>query len=230
MEYVNTVQYAVSICLQALLLVLILRSYSNTYVVLFLYSAVYLITSAVEVFVSRSQGRRSPAYGNLYWFDEILLDALLFVMVITLTFRAASESPIRAGVVKILLVGLVVAVVLPFLFGNQPVVMRNGINRLSPRFFTRASQILNFSGAILNMALWTALLGSRTRDHRRLLVCAGVGIAVTGQALYYGIRLLSASDVVRIFADFVNIITHIAGIAIWCIAFKPAKKPEAIAH
>jgi hypothetical protein len=203
---------AISLALQALLVFLLLRGPVRKYFIVFLYSVVYLSTSAIELIVFRQGGRLTPLYARVYWTDEIVLDLLLFLMVIILTLRATKESPLRAAVVRMLMVVAVAALALPFVIGPSPY--------FSIRWFRLASQILNFGGALMNLGLWTALIGSKKREPELLVVSAGLGVAVAGQAIYYGIRLLTASPVVRRFSDLLNVLTHLAGVAIWCWAFR----------
>lgn len=242
MDYLRSAQLVISLALQCLLVVLLLLGPVRKYFIVFLYSAVYLITSAVETFVSQSYGTQSPTYRVVYWTDEICLDLLLFTMVIFLAFRATRGSPLRPAL-RTLLTGLVVAalglpfIINPFFSVEWSSGLHFSINHpyFNVRWFRQAGQILNFGGAIMNLALWTALIGSKERDPQLLAVSAGLGIAVTGQAIYYGIRLLTTSPLLRTFSDLVGLVTYIAGIAIWCWAFRPAARtarpgppPEAV--
>ena len=204
---------AVSLALQVLLVFLLLRGPIRKYFIIFLYSVVYLSTSVVEVIVSRQGGKLTPLYARVYWTDEIVLDLLLFLLVIVLALRATAQSPLRGAVAKLLLVVTVLALVLPFVIGTS--------RFFSARWFRLTSQILNFGGALMNLGLWTGLIGSKKREAELLVVSAGLGIAVAGQAIYYGIRLLTANPLLRSFSDVLNVLTHIAGVAIWCWAFRP---------
>jgi len=87
-----------SLALQGLLVILLLRGPIRKYFIVFLYSVVYLITSAVEVAVNRELGKRAALYAQVYWTNEILLDVLLFLMVIVLIYQATRETPLRAAV------------------------------------------------------------------------------------------------------------------------------------
>ena len=82
----------------------------------------------------------------------------------------------------------------------------------------------------MNLGLWTALIGSKHKDAQLLTVSAGLGVAVTGQAVYYGLRLMTTNPLVYRISDALNVLTYIAGVAIWCWAFRPvaraASRPE----
>ena len=205
-----------SVFLQACLVILLLFGPTRRYFVILGYSLLYLFTSVTEVLVARYLGRKSALYHQVYWVDEILLDLLLFFMVIWLAYRATEDpaSPVR-GLRKLLLVAAIVAIALPLL-SSAPL--------LSPRWYRFASQVLNFGGTLLNMGLWMALIASKKRDPQLMLVSTGLGIAVTGQAIYYGAVLLTNQVFLKIIADQLNVLTHILGVAIWCYAFRPSTR------
>ncbi len=216
MELFNSIETSAALVLQALLVVFLLRDFSRRYFILFLYSTIYLITTALETVVLRRVGILSPIYRNTYWTDEIILDLLLFMMVILLTYQATEGSALRGAVGKMLFVVLLVAVALPFALGSRPY--------FTTRWFLFASQILNFGGAVMNLGLWTALIGSKRRDPRLLTISTGLGIAVTGQAIHYGARLLSTSTVILDISDVINAFTYLGGFAVWCWAFWPRER------
>ena len=213
-DFVYSAEEVVSLVLQALLVFLLLRGPFQKYFIIFLYSTVYLLTSALEVALHWEAGKSAPVYARVYWTNEIILDLLLFLMVILLTYRATEGSPIRGAIGKLLIIVVVAAVGLPFLIASRPL--------FSPRWFRMTAQILNFGGAVMNLGLWTALIGSRRKDPQLLAVSTGLGVAVTGQAVYYGLRMMTVSPVVRGLSDLINVLTYLAGVAIWCWAFRPA--------
>ncbi len=213
-DFIYSFEEIVSLALQALLVFLLLRGPFQKYFIVFLYSTVYLLTSLLEVALHWEAGKTAPLYARVYWTNEIILDLLLFLMVILLTYRATEGSPIRAAVGKLLIIVVLVAAALPFLIASRPY--------FSLRWFRMTAQILNFGGAVMNLGLWTALIGSKRKDSQLLAVSAGLGVAVTGQAVYYGLRLMTVSPLVRNISDVLNVLTYLAGVAIWCWAFRPA--------
>jgi hypothetical protein len=81
--------------------------------------------------------------------------------------------------------------------------------------------MLNFGAAIMNLALWSALLVSRKRDPQLLKVSIGVGVAVAGQAIGFGIRrFIPDQSTVREFPDLFMALTHVLSVFIWCAAFR----------
>lgn len=210
--------------LQALLCVLLLRGPFKKYLILLFYSLVQLVTSAVEFTLFATGSRPNTLlYRRIYWSDEILLDLLLFLLVIVLTYRATEGSPIRPAVGKLLTGVVVIALALPFLVVRGPL--------FSMHWFNVTSQLLNFGAAIMNLGLWTALIGSKKRDPRLLVVSAGLGVMVTGAAIAWGLRqFVSEGAIAQVITDKFGLVTQILAVAIWCWAFRPAAKEVPPAH
>jgi hypothetical protein len=92
------------------------------------------------------------------------------------------------------------------------------------RWYQSVGQLFNFGAAIMNLALWSALVISKQRDRQLLTVSAGLGVTVAGAALALGVRQFTAQDdVLRTITDYVYRACQIASPLIWCWAFRPAK-------
>ncbi len=162
-------------------------------------------------------------YTHLYWTNEVVLDLLLFMIVIVLTIRATDDGPVRRMARKVLGGVALMAVFLPFiLFHPKFTPWPNGF------WFNSTSQMLNFGGAIMNLALWTALIASKRRDPQLLTVSAGLGILVTGAAISFGLRHFIQLSGPRWIPDLFLLITHFTGLIIWCWAFRPAANPRPV--
>jgi hypothetical protein len=167
-------------------------------------------------------------YARLYWSNDVVVDLFRFLLVILLTYRAASDR-VSAGSPGRLVAGralggvLAVVLVLPFLlfhptFRPWP----------TSAWFNSTSELLNFGAAIMNLVLWGTLLATRKRDLQLVSVSAGLGVVVAGAAISYGLRHLlppSAASVPNVFL----MLTQLAGWAIWCRAFWPAARSHQIA-
>jgi hypothetical protein len=207
---------AVSIAIQAVLIVFLLRGSFRRYPLLLLYCVLQLAATISEEYVFRVHGQTN-FFRRLYWTDEVTLDLVLFLMVITLIYRAVEGSPVRIAMGRLL--GAVVAVVLvvPFILFSA--------RRFSTAWFDGTSQLLNFGAAIMNLGLWTALIGTKKRDPLLLTVSAGLGVAVTGAAIAYGLRRFTPpTSTPQQLANLFKTLTYLASVAIWCWAFRPAAK------
>lgn len=214
LESVYNILGVVGVVLQLALVALLVPSIRR-YPVLFAYSVVYLATTTLEFLVVNTVGRDRSIYSTIYWTDEVLLDLLLFFVVISLVYQAARENPLAAVFHKMLMGVVAAAVILPFVLLNPPY--------FKAHWFNGTSQMLNFGATLMNLALWTVLIGLRRKDPQLLLVSVGVGIAVTGASVSYGLRQFLARDLYWL-PNLFLILTHVAGVAIWSWAFRPGAK------
>jgi hypothetical protein len=215
LSQVSLVLEAVSIAIQAAVIFFLLRGSFRRYPLLLLYCFLQLAATVAEEYVYRVFGEPSTLFHRLYWTDEISLDLLLFLMVITLTYQALEGSPLRKTMGRLLGAVLVIVLVVPFaLFSAR---------RFNSAWFDGASQLLNFGAAIMNLGLWTALIGTKKRDPLLLKVSAGLGVAVTGAAIAYGLRRFTPpGGTLQQLANLFKTITYLASVAIWCWAFRSA--------
>lgn len=222
MNFLSTIVADLDVVLQVVLVLLLLRSANyRRYPLLFVYCLVLLPLTLTETWaVMHGVDFRSVQWRTLYWRNELVVDLLLFLMVIGLTLKALEASPLRDKFKRVLLVITAAVLILPFVIFPSP--------RFNTVWFYHTSQLLNFGGAILNLGLWGALLGNRKRDPRLVAVSAGLGLAVTGAAIAYGVMLFTRkSGVGQELVDLFKSATHAAGMLIWCWAFFPFPKRQA---
>jgi hypothetical protein len=178
------------------------------------YCLLELGTSVVEMTVTGTLGGHSRQFRIIFWTDELVLDVVLFCILILLTDRAMEGSPARGAMRRMLGAVMVVALALPF------VLYRGAFVKAA--WFDHTAQLLNFGAAILNLGLWTALLGSRKRDPQLMMVSAGFGIIATGAAISFGLRrLVHIHGAAWTAANFVFVAAYLLGSLILCRAFLP---------
>jgi hypothetical protein len=202
-----------SIVLLVVLVVLLLRGPFRQYPLILTYCLTQLVLTAGEDYLRIV--RRHEFYTILYWTDEILLNLLLFLMVIVFTYRAVGDSPMRAMLGKMLAAVFVVVISLPILIFKGPAFK-------STSWLNHTSQLLSFCAAILNLGLWSALVANRRRDRLLLSVSAGLGIAVTGAAISYGVRGYFTLDWIWL-PDLFMSATFVVCMCIWCWTFRPKR-------
>jgi len=158
----------------------------------------------------------------MYWIDEILLDSLLFLLVTTLIYRTLAGKPGRAMVGRVLGGIIVLTAGLPFVLYHD-----RGV--FTTAWFNPTAQLITFGAAIMSLVLWGALIANRGRERQLLMVIAGLGLAVTGAAVGFGLRTFTKQgglprDLANLFKD----ATYVTSMLIWCWAFRPSvrKKSE----
>ena len=219
---------AAGMALQVVVVLLLLLGPFRRYALLLAYCGVQLAATVAEVVLSheggREAGRQSALFIRVYWIDEIVIDSLLFLLVIVLTYRALEGKPQRAVFGKILAFVVVVTAIAPFLvFHSRPL--------FKTSWFNGTSQFLNFGAALMNLALWTAMLSNKRRDAQLLAVSAGLGVLVTGAAVGYGLRQFTVrGGNPRELANLFKAASYVLSMAIWCWAFRrKARKDQAAA-
>lgn len=217
MAFVSELFVYGGLILQFAALVLLLRGPVSRYFPVLLYLLTVISVTLALIWVYRTQGTGDNLYFNVYWGGELLIDLLLFFLVISLTMRALEGNPLRPKIVRLLAIIAVVALIVPFVAFDSNVFGR--------RWNQSVSQLFNFGAALMNLALWSALILSRVRDRQLFGVSAGLGIMVAGAALTLGVRQFTVQgDVLREIADYVYRACQIAGPMVWCYAFRPPKR------
>lgn len=223
MNPLETVLEACGLLLNIVLVVLLFRGFLPKYSALFVYNlAAFLITISEQI-LFQGADRGSSLYRRVYWSSEIVWDFLLLLLLAVLIRQALAGRPEWRLARKVLLIVVVIAVVLPFIVFHD-----HGL--FDDRWFRGASQVWNFGAAILTLVLWGALIASREKDSQLLMVCAGLGIAVAGSALAWGIRKLAVgsgmAETIHNMADLFASLTYVTGLGLWCWAFRSARQPS----
>ena len=204
--------------LQIVLLWLIFRGPLKRYFPLFLYVLSSVVVNSAQGYVFQKWGADREHYYPIYWGGTLFLDIQFFLLMITLTPRALEGNPSRSRLVRIMGVVAVVVLLIPFVAFESRL--------FTTRWNDSTSQLLNFGAAVMNLVLWGALLIGKQRDRQLLTVSAGLGVAVAGAALTHGLRSFTGEDTVgREIADYLYRLLYIGSVAIWCWAFRPARKP-----
>lgn len=107
--------------------------------------------------------------------------ALLLVLVISLIYQATARSGTRRLVRTALIAGALLVMFVSFAVHYDSSV-KLGV------WITPWTRDLNFCAAILDLALWALLLGSKNRDTRLLLLTGGMGIMFAGDAIGESVR------------------------------------------
>jgi hypothetical protein len=206
----------VTILLELYLVFLLLRGSFRRYPVFFVYILAQLIGDSLEAFAFYHGGHDSTNFRHFYWGDEVTVALLLFLVVITFTYEALRDNPLRPKAGKILAVIVILTLISPFVLFHS--------RAFTYRWFNSTDQMLNFGGAIMNLVLWGALLANRRRDPQLLTISMGVGIAATSAALVWGARLW-VSDPNRWPLDTFAVLVHGASLLLWIWVFRP-KSPS----
>jgi len=220
-SYVFNALEVIDVTLQFVLIFLLIRGPFRKYLVFSIYAIASLAASIVEVFVMHQAHPSAALFRKIYWSDEVLTDLLLFLTVISLIYLAVESNPLRAKTGRLLAGIVVIVLILPFILFHAPFL--TDPKQWTPawgKWFNSTSQILNFGAAIMNLGLWTALLSSKRRDGQLTMVSIGLGVAVAGQAIGFGVRhFIPDTSGLRQIPDLFMSLTHAFSVFLWCWAF-----------
>lgn len=217
---VQYVSWVVGLPLELLIIGTLIRGPYRRYPLLLVYTIALFLATVVEIPANLayfSGVRLSHSRAFYYWINEGILQALVFAVVISLIYQATAELRTRA-LVRAALISLAV------LFAAGSFWIHYDPKVVVGTWMTQWTRDLNFTSAILDLALWAILLASRKRDPRLLLLSGGLGIQFTGEAVGESIRQmfplsLSPGDVLIVMAD-------LACLWIWWQALRTANVPN----
>jgi hypothetical protein len=92
----------------------------------------------------------------------------------------------------------------------------------SGAWYDSTIQLFNFGAAVMTLALWTAVIARKNRDPQLMLVCAGLGIAVAGNAALWGMRKLTTGEARAVTTLLIQLM-YLVRLGIWCWAFRPQR-------
>ncbi len=151
--------------------------------VLFAYSLVLLMTSAVDTGLEQnSPSFRGSWSQTLYYSDEALRQLFLFLVVLSLIDRGMRAKPYRDRVRAALVLGAVGAVALSMAIHKTTYV---------PRWATEVTRDLSFGSVFLTLLLWMTLISSGRRDTQLLMLTGALGLQFTGEAIGQSLRQIS---------------------------------------
>ena len=226
----NVCAYVVGLPLQALIIVAMLRGSYRRLPLVFAYMVFLFIATLAEtpLYVATYGFRMTNGvslYVKLYWTNERILLALVFLSVISLIYQAVEKTHSR----RVIHVGIVAGAIL---FAAITFWVYYDKNLGPGEWMTPWTSSLNFGAAILDLALWTMLIAARAKDHRLLLLSGGLGIQFTGQAIGEAIRNLAQrnrSSSISFAGGVLMIITNLMFLYIWYQALRSNQRTRQVA-
>jgi hypothetical protein len=207
--------YVAALLLQLLIINLLLRGAWRQYPFLFVYVLADFVTNLMEIQPNLEYDTGSAEakrhWAMLYWVDERIIQALLFLLVISLIYRASAHLRPR----RTLVLGLVVGSVL---FAGISVLSHYSPEMTTGRWMTRWTRDMNFCAAVLDLGLWAMLIRAREKDYRLLLISGALGIQFTAGAIGQALRDIS-HDMVPI-SSILIVCANLTSLYIWWQALK----------
>jgi hypothetical protein len=215
-------QHAIQVCaylfgvpLELMVIAAMLRGEYRRYPFIFLYAVIDLLTTILEIQPAMASSSGTPEavarWSHMFWFNERIMQVLVFVLVISLVYRATENLRPRRALLTAMISGtLLVAAVSLWI--------HTGPNVPLGRFMTRWTRDLNFCAAILDLGLWALLIGSRQKDYKLLLATGALGIQFAGGAIGQSVRDMSPAMVAAA-SDF-TVMASLLRVYLWWRAFR----------
>ena len=198
--------WAIGLWLNVLVISAMTRGGYRRYPFVFAYSLALFASTAIEIVV---QLAAKSYYDLYYWYDEVILDVLVFCLVIALIDQAARSSPRKILERHWLILGAALIAAVSIAVHHPP--------RFNLRM-TLVSRDLNICAVILDLILWSLLLTARRPDRQLLLLSGGLGIQLTGAIM--GEQLLSVSRHMYFAGTLLQVATSVLGLYIWWRALR----------
>jgi len=217
--------WAIGLPLSVLVIAVLLRGGYRRFPVLFAYQIVDFVMTVggLPTYIAYyfyHDPSAKPLMARWFWWDEMVLQPLVYAVVVSLIYRATEKAPSRGLVRGALIGGAALVAGASFFFHYHPQIP----NGDWMAFWTRD---LTFSSAILDLALWGLLLASRVRDLQLLLVSGGLGIQFTGEAIGESLRSMAVqhrSHALSFAGSFVTTVVDLTSLYIIWWAFRNPKR------
>jgi hypothetical protein len=228
-QYFQYGAYLVGLPLELMVIALLLRGEYQRYPFIFLYVVVDFLTTVIEIPSSLAYFTRTREatkfWAKMFWIDEQILQVLVFLVVISLVYKATEHLGSRRTLLAGIICGTVLVAGISFLvhyYDPNPPPGKFG-------YMTPWTRDLNFSAAILALGLWALLIGARQKDRKLLLITGALGIQLTGGAIGQALRDMSPGIVTA--ASEFTVITNLMRLYIWWQVFreKPKTLPPPVA-
>jgi hypothetical protein len=204
-----------------MIMAVLLRGQWQRYPFVFLYLVGDFLTTIREMqpslgIVGATREARN-SFARMYWLDERIMQGLLFLLVISLIYRATAHLKPRRTLLLGIVSGTLLFGVVTFLFYFDATVATG-------KWMTPWTRNMNFCAALLDLGLWALLIGARTKDYKLLMISGALGIQFTGGAIGQSLRQLSHS--LTLFTACLITLTYLTCLYIWWQAFRD--RPETL--
>jgi hypothetical protein len=182
--------YAIGLPLHLMVINAMRREGYRKYPFLFLYVIADFVTTVVEIQPSLAYDGGNAAarrrWAQIYWIDEGIIQAIVFMLVLSLVYRASARLAPRRTILVLLVVAFLAISGISYAVHHDPT-LNTG------KWITPWVRDVNFSAAVLDLALWAMLIGSPKRDYQLLMISGALGIQFTAGAIAPALREISHS-------------------------------------
>ncbi len=219
----------IGIPLQLLLIAALLRGSYRRYPFVFVYVILDFLTTVREIQPSieyaLDRHRAINSLPALYWPTEIAMHVVVYAVVMSLIYKATERLSSRRTLRTALIAGAVLIAGISFAVHYDPSA------HVNDRYIwiTSWNRDLNFTAAILDLALWALLISQRLTEHRILMLSGGLGIQFAGDAIGASIQQLAVQNrsyAVGMIGSVVTVATYLVFLYIWWQAVRQSDEND----
>lgn len=219
--------WGIGLPLIVMVIAAMLRGPYKEFPVLFVYVITeFLLTIAglpayFDYYFKHSPGARTRMADWNFW-NDLIIEALIYAVVISLIYKAASHFRSRRIVLTGIIGGAILIAAISFVVHFDRSALRKGL-WMAPIMLD-----LSFVSEILDLGLWALLISRRKRDLRLLLVTGGLGIQFTGEAIGDSLRSMATqrhSHGLSYTGSFLITLADLTALYIFWQAFRRNGKP-----
>ena len=210
--------YLAGLSLDVLILSVLLRGQWKRYPFVFLYLIGDILTTVAEIPVSLGLLTPKPhsALEDIYWIDERIIQLLVYLLVISLVYRATVTWKPRRTILAGVIGGSLLFWGITFLIQFNPAVGTG-------QWMTAWMRDVNFCSIFLDLGLWGVLIGARQKDFKLLMVTGALGIQFTGNAIGEALRMMAHSLAAP--TAYFMVFANLSCLYIWWRAFRMPDQP-----
>lgn len=199
--------WIVGLCLQSLLLAVLTQGAARRFPALFAYVVCLVGTTTADILASVLFGVSTSKFVNYYWSAELVRQSALFALVAALAFHVIPSSGRKGQVYNRLFTVAAVAI----WAGSLLITYDPRMNR----WMTAVVRNLSFFTGILNLIAWFAYARAQNRDMVRLMIVAGLGLQMTGEAIGQAIRQMRIWEASNLTGGLIIVLSHMLCLYIW---------------
>jgi hypothetical protein len=206
-----------AVVLELLVIYYLARGPRKRFPFVLVFCVVQVLVVSTDTLFSPLIGVRTSAYVLIYWAGDMIAHAAIVLLTISLVGQTLEQRPERRKAIVLLGVAVVCfALFSAYIFHEANI----------SRWMTSVSRNLSFCEEMLNLILWTLLIQRRDSDYLLLMVSAGIGVQVTGEAIGHTLRLYTRSHSAVWVPNLLVYVAEILCLCIWIWAFRSARNKQ----
>jgi hypothetical protein len=216
---------AIGVPLELMVIAGLLRGAYRKFPLVFVYSILNFLATVVEipstVAFYRGVAGAARTSADYWWNNEAVFQVLNYLVVMSLIYQATAELRSRRILRISLFAGAILFAGITFFVHYNPTLPLPGL------WMTPWTRDLNFCSAILDLALWSLLIGRREKDARVLLLSGGMGVMFTGEAIGGSLREIALKDrshALALSGGLIMMLSNLMFLFVWWQAFRPARQ------